>query len=250
MAKSETPGFLSRVVRFVRKPGAAWADEDVPGDNADSGYSKQLLKEVVERRRRNDSIRKREFDQLRRLRRRGAGVDTGGDGTVSFFATSLLSRPDDRAVTLRKIDEIEEQMSQQWWTTRPPEPGELPLRVVPAGEPTLYAHRARASVPGRPNTRPPASGGGLKVDIELPDADHPAPDTAPLMAPMDLQPAVEDLPGFVHDPQLEESAIRFANADGPNVGGDEFLVLRNGAQFASAQEVSRFADDVAGDDVA
>ncbi|WP_156362785.1 STAS domain-containing protein [Xylophilus sp. Leaf220] len=212
MAKSETPGFLSRVVRFVRKPGAAWADEDVPGDNADSGYSKQLLKEVVERRRRNDSIRKREFDQLRRLRRRGAGVDTGGDGAVSFFATSLLSRPDDRAVTLRKIDEIEEQMSQQWWTTRPPEPGELPLRVVPAGEPTLYAHRARASVPGGPDTRPPAPG-GLKVDIELPDADHPAADAAPLMAPMDLQPAVEDLPGFVHDPQLEESAIRFANAD-------------------------------------
>ena len=220
MAKSsETPGFLSRVVRFVRSPGAAWADEDVPGDNADSGYSKQLLKEVVERRRRNDAIRKREFDQLRRLRRRGAGVDTGSDGAVSFFATSLLSRPDDRAVTLRKIDEIEEQMSQQWWTTRTPEPGELPPRVVPAGEPTLYAHRARASLPGGaarggPDTRPPSPGSSaLKVDIELPDAGHGPAASAPLMAPMELQPAVEDLPGFVHDPQLEESAIRFANAD-------------------------------------
>ncbi|MFE8645999.1 STAS domain-containing protein [Sphingomonas sp. NCPPB 2930] len=222
MAKSETPGFISRVVRFVRKPGAAWADEDVPGDNADSGYSKQLLKEVVERRRRNDSVRKREFDQLRRLRRRGAGVDTGADGTVSFFATSLLSRPDDRAVTLRKIDEIEEQMSQQWWTTRTPEPGDLPVRVVPPGDPTLYAHRGRAPLPGGAarggaDTRPPGAGGsGLKVDIELPDAGHDTArgaEAAPLMAPMELQAEVEDLPGFAHDPQLEESAIRFANAD-------------------------------------
>ncbi len=43
---------------------------------------------------------------------------------------------------------------------------------------------------------------------------------------------------------------RFADAYGPNVGGDEFLVLRNGAQFACAQEVSRFANDIAGDDIA
>ncbi|MCS4509634.1 STAS domain-containing protein [Xylophilus ampelinus] len=217
MAKNETPGFLSRVVRFVRRPDAAWADDDVPGDEADSGYSKQLLKEVVERRRRDDTVRKREFDQLRRLRRRGAGVDTGGEGAVSFFATSLLSRPDDRAVTLRKIDEIEEQMSQQWWTTRPAEPGELPVRVVPAGGPPLYAHRARASASGGaarggPDTGAPVSG-DLQVDIELPDAGHDLPEAPPLMAELELQSTVEDLPGFVHDPQLEESAIRFANAD-------------------------------------
>ena len=233
MAKSETPGFLSRVVRLVRNTGASWADEDVPGDNADSGYSKQLLKEVVERRRRNDAIRKREFDQLRRLRHRGAGavanvgmgtgagIDSGGDGTGSFFATSLLSRPDDRAVTLRKIDEIEEQMSQQWWTHRASDPGGSSARTVPAGETAPAAHRSRASglgvgVSGGPDARPPASGrSGLKVDIELPDANHPAAGTAPLMGPLELHPPVADLPGFVHDPRLEESAIRFANADYP-----------------------------------
>src|SRR2546427_4716901 len=34
----------------------------------ESQYSKQALKEMIERKRRNDFVRKREFDQLRRLR--------------------------------------------------------------------------------------------------------------------------------------------------------------------------------------
>jgi hypothetical protein len=36
----------------------------------------------------------------------------------SFFQSSLPSKPDERAQTLKKIDEIEAQMSMQWWKTK------------------------------------------------------------------------------------------------------------------------------------
>jgi hypothetical protein len=36
----------------------------------------------------------------------------------SFFQSSMPSKPDDRATTLKKIDEIEAQMSMQWWKTK------------------------------------------------------------------------------------------------------------------------------------
>jgi ABC-type transporter Mla MlaB component len=76
---------------------------------------------MIERKRRNDFVRKREFDMLRKLRRREAmGGPVSGDGAArpSFFQSSMPSKPDDRAMTLKKIDEIEAQMSMQWWKTK------------------------------------------------------------------------------------------------------------------------------------
>jgi ABC-type transporter Mla MlaB component len=40
----------------------------------------------------------------------------------SFFQSSMPSKPDDRATTLKKIDEIEAQMSMQWWKTKHGDP--------------------------------------------------------------------------------------------------------------------------------
>ena len=65
-------GLLSKVVRFVRNPTTNWSDLDQQDGDRDSGYSKQALKEMIERKRRNDFVRRREFDQLRKLRRREA----------------------------------------------------------------------------------------------------------------------------------------------------------------------------------
>ena len=110
-------GLLSRVVRFVKSPGAGWAEGDGDTDR-ESSYSKQMLKEMIERKRRNDFVRKREFDMLRKMRRSEvlSGVDPGL--RPSFFQSSMPSKPDDRATTLKKIDEIEAQMSMQWWKTK------------------------------------------------------------------------------------------------------------------------------------
>ena len=122
MAKDDTSpgGLFSKMVKFVRSPGTQWNELDDPASAKDGALSKQALKEMIERKRRNDFVRKREFDMLRKLRRREATGASASDAAArpSFFQSSMPSRPDDRAMTLKKIDEIEAQMSMQWWKTK------------------------------------------------------------------------------------------------------------------------------------
>ncbi len=122
MAKDDSNGgFLSKVAKFVRHPTTSWADLDTRSADRDSEYSKAALKEMIERKRRNDFVRKREFDMLRKIRSREASGESGQGLRPSFFQSSLPSKPDDRAMTLKKIDEIEAQMSMQWWKTKGPD---------------------------------------------------------------------------------------------------------------------------------
>ncbi len=109
---------LSKVAKFVRNPTKDWSELDEKDSTQDSGYSREALKEMIERKRQNDFVRKREFDHLRKLRRREPLA--GGDpaGRPSFFQSSISSNHDDRAQTLKKIDEIEAQMSRQWWKSK------------------------------------------------------------------------------------------------------------------------------------
>ncbi len=121
MAKDSAPaGLFSKMVKYVRNPGTQWNDLDEVSTAKDGSLSKQALKEMIERKRRNDFVRKREFDMLRKLRRREAtgGGPVDASARPSFFQSSMPSRPDDRAMTLKKIDEIEAQMSMQWWKTK------------------------------------------------------------------------------------------------------------------------------------
>src|SRR5690606_14776336 len=50
----------------------------------------------------------------------------------SFFQSSLTS-PDDRAGTIKKIDEIEAQMSMQWWKSK--QNGDAPTEPMGLGPP-------------------------------------------------------------------------------------------------------------------
>ncbi|GAA4419229.1 STAS domain-containing protein [Acidovorax lacteus] len=234
-------GLLSKVVRFVRNPTSNWTELDSVQDDRDSQYSKQMLKEMIERKRRNDFVRRREFDQLRKLRRREAlqGQRTE-DPTArpSFFQSSMAS-PDERAVTLKKIDEIEAQMSQQWWKSKQ---GNTPSSFAPAGASTpeeAQAIVARAFAPTAPASLPPhlATQGPVEPlfagDTVPPEGGaHTVPATTPPWtadtSPMDAAlafgntepgaldapvPALPLLEKFVHEPDLEEAAIRFANGD-------------------------------------
>lgn len=119
MAKEDTtPGLLSKVVKFVRNPATNWSELDGKEADREEALSKQMLKEMIERKRRNDFVRKREFDMLRKMRKREAMTGQDPGARPSFFQSSMPSKPDDRAVTLKKIDEIEAQMSMQWWKTK------------------------------------------------------------------------------------------------------------------------------------
>jgi anti-anti-sigma regulatory factor len=135
MSKEDSNGgFLSKVVKFVRHPTTSWSDLDTRSTDRESEYNKAALKEMIERKRRNDFVRKREFDMLRKIRSREASGEGGQGVRPSFFQSSLPSKPDDRAMTLKKIDEIEAQMSMQWWKTKGPD------SLTTAGGPASGAH--------------------------------------------------------------------------------------------------------------
>jgi hypothetical protein len=90
--KEENPGLLSKVVRFVKNPATGWGDLEPDTEREDS-YSKQMLKEMIERKRRNDFVRKREFDMLRKMRRSEVMAGQDPMARPSFFQSSMPSKP-------------------------------------------------------------------------------------------------------------------------------------------------------------
>src|SRR4051812_25377635 len=154
--EESAPGLLSKVVKFVKNPTTNWADLDAQESDRESSYSKQMLKEMIERKRRNDFVRKREFDMLRKMRRSEVMAGQDPAARPSFFQSSMPSKPDDRATTLKKIDEIEAQMSMQWWKTKH---GDNSTRmgstgsfqaVAPQSEPPAAAAAPAAARPASP----------------------------------------------------------------------------------------------------
>jgi ABC-type transporter Mla MlaB component len=115
--KDERPSLLSKVALFVRNPTKDWSELDRPSQRDDAGYDKQALQAMIERKRQNDFVRRREFDHLRKLRNRNQVdfADSAVSARTSYFQNSFPTDQDGRAVTLKKIDEIEAQMSKQWW---------------------------------------------------------------------------------------------------------------------------------------
>lgn len=226
MPKADTtPGLLSKMVKFVRNPATNWSDLEITQTDREDALSKQLLKEMIERKRRNDFVRKREFDMLRKLRKREAVVGLGQDpatgGRASFFQSSMPSSPDDRAQTIKKIDEIEAQMSMQWWKTKSTrsQQSRWPEGIV--GMPALPP--SMGSVPNAyaPTVPAPLTGvatpAGRSADFSLEATANEQPASAGLSTPISFSHsktiAVEVEETFLHDAELEEIAIRFANGD-------------------------------------
>src|SRR3990167_11347028 len=130
--KDTSSGLLSKMARFVRNPTKDWSDLDKPEPDTEqeNEYGKAALKEMIERKRQNDFVRRREFDHLRKIRRNGPVLRPELAGRPSFFQTSSISNLDERATTLKKIDEIEAQMSKQWWK------GKQDEAMVQSGKPS------------------------------------------------------------------------------------------------------------------
>jgi len=248
--KSTGNGLFARVLKFVRSPSAGWSEFDVPEDARESGYSKQMLKEMIERKRRNDFVRRREFDMLRKLRRSEAIAGHDPAARPSFFQSSLPSRPDDRASTLKKIDEIEAQMSQQWWKTKSADisstGGGLVTSTGPAAPVSSYsgpgglattrgAGLVSETLPA--HALPHALSEELSFELPLLQPQAPAPvmppppppprDTAPAWLGTDFGLAEQaevsgftlskafamDVEELADDAELEDVAIRFAHGD-------------------------------------
>jgi hypothetical protein len=109
-------GFFRKVVRFVANPATDWADlNSRQPDGAELDLEKSELKAMIERKKRNDFVRKREFDMLRKVRREGLSPEQlaalGGSSRIDSEsrAEANAQRPPDSGVKA-KIDEIEQQM--------------------------------------------------------------------------------------------------------------------------------------------
>ncbi|MDP2819391.1 MAG: STAS domain-containing protein [Polaromonas sp.] len=272
MAKEDpAPGLLSKVVKFVRNPATNWSDLEHKESGREEALSKQLLKEMIERKRRNDFVRKREFDMLRKMRKREAMTGQDPGARPSFFQSSMPSKPDDRAVTLKKIDEIEAQMSMQWWKTKHGTHSTMssvaslsaPLSVAPAAPSNLSVHAplldnalpasyVRTS-PGEltaalAKAKTGAAAAPVTVDLSSASFDKPAPPSARPSSPKVISAlSRDDTPsGFsaskfsvvdgaeiAHDPELEEASIRFANGD--DAGAESGLLETLGPHGSRAQ---------------
>jgi len=110
-------GFFRKMVRFVANPATDWADLGTRQDDSrDLDLEKSELKAMIERKRRNDFVRKREFDMLRKVRREGLSPEQlaslGGssrlDDSEARMSDNAGNKPDGGVKA--KIDEIEQQM--------------------------------------------------------------------------------------------------------------------------------------------
>ena len=269
MSKDDTASnLLSKMVRFVRNPATSWSELDSVQTDRDDSVSKQLLKEMIERKRRNDFVRKREFDMLRKMRKHEAmvGVSQELAGGPSFFQSSMASRPDDRATTLKKIDEIEAQMSMQWWKTkdqnaasnsvdplvppqgegavtrhslldnalpmayRPTAPAELPLSARMAAADGSAAARQLRSKPPAASPQFPAVGGGMPGFSGAAEDSHASTFSPSRSAAVGVQEMV------AHDAELEEAAILFANGEDAGAEAGLLHILAPGAIRESHME--------------
>ncbi len=265
--KDNNPGLLSKVAKFVRNPTTNWTDLDKQDPEPDNGYSKQALKEMIERKRQNDFVRKREFDQLRKLRSRDpSGGNPDLAGRPSYFQSSLPSNSDERKMTIKKIDEIEAQMSNQWWQGKNAEirapAGAAPANAAPSAnrndphttlppsESMVYQATklspmlSEATLADHSDFMPTQTNSSFDkhaLAMSQPGMQKPAKGKGVSVTGPGFGPKVHDSNGFENsqsyamelvdgatDPDLEEAAIRFANGD--NAGAEEGLLtaLRGG----------------------
>jgi ABC-type transporter Mla MlaB component len=224
MSKEESsPGLLAKVVLFVKNPTTSWADLDHRDTDAASGYNKLALKEMIERKKRNDFVRKREFDMLRKMRRRELLGSQDHAVRPSFFQSSLPSTPDGRAQTLKKIDEIEAQMSMQWWKGKPGDAAATQGAAFPGASASQADHYVKTE-PAHLSQRHVQSSESFAPTVP-PEVDRwsePVPMQAPVVNFSASKSSAIEIGEIAYDPELEEAAIRFANGD--EAGTEEGLL--------------------------
>lgn len=117
MSSPDKPTALfSKVAKFMSKPMANSEPVEAAESLVEADAGKQALRKMLERKRHNDTIRQREFDALRKILKSGASSEKV-NAEQSFFMREVTAHTDfdERSLTLKKIDDIEAQMSKQWW---------------------------------------------------------------------------------------------------------------------------------------
>ena len=224
----DTASFFRKVVKFVANPSTEWSEMGTPTDEArETEYAKGELKAMIERKRRNDFVRKREFDMLRKVRREGLT----GEQLAALGGSSRLDDSEARAVesgarqesgVKAKIDEIEQQMvgDHSYPATPPrraPEFYNAPTQPAAMEMTPARAHPPSAKQGGRVDDH-----GSERAGIGMPISPAPAVMATGLtpLASLNLEasvalahPFITETSDAAHDPDLDEAVIAFANAD-------------------------------------
>lgn len=242
MATKDTqPGLLARVANFVRTPADA-PSRDLDQGSEDGESGKQAIKRMIERRAHNDAVRHREFSQLRKLREASPTALSELAARASFYLdSSSFPVSEERATTLKKIDEIEAQMSKQWWkghqgasaepaTASAPAPARpAPVLDGPASEservtcntfaPTLLTHLGEPLASGPTQAVVPGAVVRSHAGV-TPTRDSESTRNREFSSARTVS---IDLDQTLADPVLEDAAIRFANSD--DAGAEAVLLV-------------------------
>jgi hypothetical protein len=248
----ENESFFRKVVRFVANPATDWTDlnsRQDPGGELD--LEKSELKAMVERKRRNDFVRKREFDMLRKVRREGltpeqlAALGTSARLDDSEARVSEGAARQESGVKA-KIDHIEREMVGDGTlkaSTRAAallDAATVPAALGRSGPPSTRSgsiDRPAPAVAPLEAITPPRDDDQLPalpplLDFDMPDSRPPEMQPPVTMAaglgPLtpvsfgngqlagDLGPSFSvevEVSEIAHDPELDEAVIAFANAD-------------------------------------
>jgi len=169
--------FFRKVARFVANPTTDWAEINSRQDDPEGDQAKAELRAMVERKRRNDFVRKRELDMLRRIRREGltpeqlAALGSSSSKLEEVERASGHSEVNSKIDlgVKAKIDEIEQQMAgesfapTQLQTTHPPGFFETSTRPVHFSPSTIPAD----GVPSRPGRGSQFANTGAQRDHKL-----------------------------------------------------------------------------------
>ena len=234
MSKDErSTGFLSKVARFVLHPTVSWSDLDSKLPGAGTDQDRAVLKAAIERKRRNDFVRKREFDMLRAALKERQAQQAGAEapGRSSVFQSTGGGQGGAKEKTIEKIAQIEAQMSQHWWQNKRVDgQGDASASSLRIGPDTNgVAAQWQKTVPGHLQTRPGSTDWG--DDTQGPDPEDsewgktlPPPVPADAM-PIDMLSTINTHPGGVPKADgpvdggaaglavVEEAAVRFANGE-------------------------------------
>ncbi|MDL5031457.1 hypothetical protein QRD43_06010 [Pelomonas sp. APW6] len=236
----DSESFFRKVARFVANPTTDWAEINSRQDDPQADAAKAELRAMVERKRRNDFVRKRELDMLRRIRREGLSPEqlaALGASSSRMDEVERLNSDMGQRVDLQvkaKIDEIEQQMVGESFARAPSPPSsgffETSTRAA-AFAPTMPAapNTELPAAEAQPRTAPPSPRerpsnapvpAAAVVDTKLPPPVEGPPSELPALMPMTpglsfrmTESAAIEVNELVHDAELDEAVIAFANAD-------------------------------------
>ena len=240
--KSSPPGFLAKMAQLVRAAPAQDAADSEQSQQPDFSHSD--LQARIEGKRRDDQVRRREFDHLRKVRA-SAGLGSLGLAAQARFAVSSSFNPDEvnsaaRLHTLKKIDAIEAYMGEhlqrkrqaEMATTRPPvakPPAGAARRDVPVLTQSVDGPKGATMLGGVPHM-PLAESSMSDMDLDFTGMTAPTPVQAdpPPSGNSSMNSSYsesrlesQELSGGDH-PALQDAAIRFAEGD---VAGAEAALL-------------------------